>query len=93
MCPSSPYCQGIGAKTMAHQGIVPSVSPAIAHREKARFNFQVPTRPLGLFADRYQNAYHTREYVFSTYSKYVRILECKPHGLDSCHDRVLLHTS
>jgi hypothetical protein len=85
--------KGSVRKPWRTRGSCPLVSPPIAHREKARFNFQVPSRPLGLFSDRYQNAYHTQEYVFSTYSKYSRILEYIPHGLDSCQDIVLLQTS
>jgi SAM-dependent methyltransferase len=62
-------------------------------RRKGLLFLQAPPAMQGIFPPWYQNAFHSREYVFSTYSKYFRILEYIPQGLDDCQDIVLLQKS
>jgi ubiquinone/menaquinone biosynthesis C-methylase UbiE len=54
---------------------------------------QGPKCMQGVFPEWYQNAYHTQEYVVSKFSKYFKILEYIPQGLDGCQDIVLLQKS
>ena len=49
-----------------------------------------PAALQGLFPDWYQNAYHTREYVFSTFAKYFNVEAYIPQGLDGGQDLVVL---
>jgi hypothetical protein len=44
----------------------------------------------GLFPEWYQTAYHSEEYVCSTFSKYFDVLEYIPQGLDDCQDIVVM---
>ena len=49
-----------------------------------------PEALAGLFPDWYQNAYHSREYVMSTFGKYFQVVAYIPQGLDSGQDLVVL---
>jgi SAM-dependent methyltransferase len=51
---------------------------------------RAPEAMQGLFPDWYQNAYHTKEYVCSTFSTYFDVLGYIPHGLDDCQDIVVM---
>jgi SAM-dependent methyltransferase len=44
----------------------------------------------GIFPEWYQTAFHTREYVLSTYSRYFDVAAYIPQGLDGSHDIVVL---
>ncbi len=44
----------------------------------------------GIFPDWYQTAYHSKEYVMENYSKYFKILNYIPKGMNNFHDVVLL---
>ena len=44
----------------------------------------------GTFPDWYQNAYHSKEYVMRNYSKYFKILNYIPKGMNNLQDVVLL---
>ena len=57
-------------------------------REKA-FVFQ-NTYEEGLFPDWYQNAYHSKEYVFSNFSNYFDVLGYLPRSLNDHQDVVIL---
>ena len=49
-----------------------------------------PAALQGLFPDWYQNAYHTREYVYSTFARYFDVAAYIPQGLDGGQDLVVL---
>jgi ubiquinone/menaquinone biosynthesis C-methylase UbiE len=59
-------------------------------KSKGLLFLQAPKPMQGLFPEWYQNAYHSPEYVFSTYAQYFDILAYIPQGLDDCQDMVLM---
>jgi SAM-dependent methyltransferase len=59
-------------------------------QRKGLLFLRAPAPMRGLFPEWYQNAYHTREYVRSTFSRYFEVLEYIPQGLDDCQDLVVM---
>ena len=59
-------------------------------REKGLLFERAPAPAQGLFPDWYQNAYHTQEYVRSTFSKYFDLQAYIPQGLDGGQDIVVM---
>lgn len=47
----------------------------------------------GTFPDWYQNAYHSEGYIKKNFSKYFKVLEIIPKGMNNLHDVVLLEKS
>jgi SAM-dependent methyltransferase len=43
-----------------------------------------------VFPDWYQNSYHTREYIYKWYPRFLRIVSYLPRGLNNQHDLVIL---
>jgi SAM-dependent methyltransferase len=58
--------------------------------ERDGFKFLSSNAMKGMFPDWYQNAYHTKEYVFDRYSEYFEVLDYIPRGMSNRQDTVVL---
>lgn len=58
--------------------------------EEEGFKFISSNTMKGIFPEWYQNAYHSKEYIFDQYSKYFDILEYIPKGMTNKQDVVVL---
>lgn len=61
----------------------------VADIEREGFKFTASNTAKGIFPEWYQNAYHTREYVFDRYSKYFNVLDYVSRGMGN-QDLVVL---
>ena len=58
--------------------------------EERGFKFVPSNTMKGIFPEWYQNAYHTKEYIFDRYSKYFNVLDYIPRGMSKRQDVVVL---